>query len=97
MPRIAVIGAGLIGRSWAIVFAAAGWEVALYDADPQAAEAALGGVADGLADLGWTGSAVCFSNHGAQSESCFSGPLWRGYSRSIDQAIATITTASGAC
>ena len=32
MPRIAVIGAGLIGRSWAIVFARAGWEVALHDA-----------------------------------------------------------------
>jgi L-gulonate 3-dehydrogenase len=51
MPRIAVIGAGLIGRSWAIVFAVAGWDVALHDADPQAAEAALGGVAEGLADL----------------------------------------------
>ena len=31
MPRIAVIGAGLIGRSWAIVFARAGWQVALHD------------------------------------------------------------------
>jgi L-gulonate 3-dehydrogenase len=51
MPRIAVIGAGLIGRSWAIVFAAAGWNVTLHDADPSAAETALAGVAEGLADL----------------------------------------------
>jgi L-gulonate 3-dehydrogenase len=32
MPKIAVIGVGLIGRSWSIVFARAGWDVALYDA-----------------------------------------------------------------
>jgi len=31
MSSIAVIGAGLIGRAWAIVFARAGWDVALYD------------------------------------------------------------------
>src|ERR1700680_303588 len=34
MPQVAIIGAGLIGRSWAIVFARAGWDVALCDADP---------------------------------------------------------------
>lgn len=28
---VAVIGAGLIGRGWAIVFARAGWQVKLYD------------------------------------------------------------------
>lgn len=31
--RAAVIGAGLIGKSWAIVFARAGWEVTLYDSN----------------------------------------------------------------
>jgi L-gulonate 3-dehydrogenase len=51
MPRIAVIGAGLIGRSWAIVFARAGWEVALHDATSDSAERALAMVADGLAEL----------------------------------------------
>ncbi|MBI4366888.1 MAG: 3-hydroxyacyl-CoA dehydrogenase, partial [Deltaproteobacteria bacterium] len=51
MPRIAVIGAGLIGRSWAIVFARAGWEVALHDATSDEAERALAMVADGLAEL----------------------------------------------
>jgi L-gulonate 3-dehydrogenase len=34
--RIAIIGAGLIGRAWAIVFARAGCQVRLYDAVPQA-------------------------------------------------------------
>jgi len=34
--RIAVVGAGLIGRAWAIVFARAGCQVRLYDADAQA-------------------------------------------------------------
>ena len=36
MDRIAVVGAGLIGRAWAIVFARAGHPVALHDADPGA-------------------------------------------------------------
>jgi len=39
--KIAVIGAGLIGRSWSIVFARAGHEVALFDQAPEAVEAAL--------------------------------------------------------
>lgn len=34
--RIAVVGAGLIGRAWAIVFARAGCQVAIYDAAPEA-------------------------------------------------------------
>lgn len=51
MPRIAVIGAGLIGRSWAIVFARAGWEVALHDATSDAIEQAFATVADGMAEL----------------------------------------------
>src|SRR5918993_669434 len=33
MPSIAVIGAGLIGRSWAMVFARAGWGVRITDPD----------------------------------------------------------------
>ena len=34
--RIAIVGAGLIGRAWAIVFARAGCSVAIHDAAPQA-------------------------------------------------------------
>jgi len=49
--RIAVIGAGLIGRSWAVVFAGGGWEVALYDAARDVAESARMLVMQGLQDL----------------------------------------------
>jgi 3-hydroxyacyl-CoA dehydrogenase len=35
MNTAAIIGAGLIGRAWAIVFARAGWNVALYDSVPE--------------------------------------------------------------
>lgn len=48
---VAVIGSGLIGRSWATVFAAAGCEVALYDAVPSAAETAHALVVQGLDEL----------------------------------------------
>src|SRR5204863_8499624 len=39
--RVAIIGAGLIGRAWAIVFARAGCDVALYDTDDEIARDAL--------------------------------------------------------
>src|SRR6476646_2768063 len=51
MPRVAVIGAGLIGRSWSIVFARVGWDVALFDAAADAIEPACAMVARGLAEL----------------------------------------------
>ncbi|MBN8957658.1 MAG: 3-hydroxyacyl-CoA dehydrogenase [Rhizobiales bacterium] len=51
MPSAAMIGAGLIGRSWAIVFARAGWDVAIYDAAPGAGEKALGLIAESLEEL----------------------------------------------
>ena len=34
MTTIAIVGAGLIGRSWAFVFARAGLPVRVWDADP---------------------------------------------------------------
>ena len=49
--RIAVIGAGLIGRSWAVVFAGGGCEVALHDAAREVAENARMLVVQGLEDL----------------------------------------------
>jgi L-gulonate 3-dehydrogenase len=49
--RVAIIGAGLIGRSWAIVFAGGAFDVALYDVAPDIAEKAHGLVAQGLSDL----------------------------------------------
>jgi len=49
--KVAVIGAGLIGRSWAIVFARAGHAVALYDADAAALRASLDALDAALDDL----------------------------------------------
>lgn len=51
MPKAAMIGAGLIGRAWAGVFARAGWDVTIYDAAPGAVERACGLIAEGLEDL----------------------------------------------
>ena len=41
MAKIAIIGSGLIGRAWAISFARAGHEIALYDQADGAAEKAI--------------------------------------------------------
>lgn len=55
MPRIAIIGSGLIGRSWSVVFSRAGCDVALYDSmDGVAAKARdiVGGDLEELATQG---------------------------------------------
>jgi 3-hydroxyacyl-CoA dehydrogenase len=51
MAKIAVVGAGLIGRSWAIVFARAGFDVAVYDSAPSAGGAAMDYIAARLPEL----------------------------------------------
>jgi len=51
MDRIAVVGAGLIGRAWAMVFARAGLAVSLWDKLPGVAEGAMGTIRDRLVDL----------------------------------------------
>lgn len=33
MTKASIVGAGLIGRAWAVVFARAGWEVSVFDPD----------------------------------------------------------------
>ena len=48
MEKIAIIGAGLIGRAWAMVFARAGHPVKLWDADAAAVPNALGLIGEGL-------------------------------------------------
>ena len=45
-----MIGAGLIGRSWAMVFARAGWRVRVYDSVPAQLDAAREHIAAGLAE-----------------------------------------------
>jgi 3-hydroxyacyl-CoA dehydrogenase len=51
VDTVAVVGAGLIGRAWAIVFARAGVPVRLYDAAPAALDAADTRIAEALHDL----------------------------------------------
>jgi len=51
MTRVAVIGSGFIGRAWAISFARAGCEVALWDQDREAPGKALAYVERLLPDL----------------------------------------------
>jgi 3-hydroxyacyl-CoA dehydrogenase len=51
MEKVAIIGSGLIGRAWAMVFARAGHPVKLYDAAPGAAEKALALIREGLQEL----------------------------------------------
>jgi 3-hydroxyacyl-CoA dehydrogenase len=46
----AVIGAGLIGRAWAMVFARAGWQVRLHDSDAAQLAAARVRIAESLAE-----------------------------------------------
>ena len=50
-PTIAVIGAGLIGRAWAICFARAGHRVKLHDVSQPALASALGLIGGALNDL----------------------------------------------
>ena len=57
-PVIAVVGSGLVGRGWAVVFARAGCSVRLWDTQPDQADKAVLGIAgelDGLAELGLAG------------------------------------------
>jgi 3-hydroxyacyl-CoA dehydrogenase len=48
---VAVIGAGLVGSGWAIVFAQAGLQVRIYDANPDATERALSLIPEQLKEL----------------------------------------------
>lgn len=51
MKRVGIVGAGLIGRSWAIVFARAGWTVSLFDPVAGVATGALPLIASELSAL----------------------------------------------
>ncbi len=55
MARIAIVGAGFIGRAWAITYARAGHEIRLWDTRPEAAQAALGYIDALLPDLAANG------------------------------------------
>ncbi len=49
--QVAIIGSGLIGRAWAISFARGGYDVRLYDSNPEALPAALTAIATAVQDL----------------------------------------------
>lgn len=49
--RIGIIGAGLIGRAWAIVFARSGMSVCLYDVDTSSLDQVRDGIRQSLQDL----------------------------------------------
>jgi len=51
MERIAVVGAGMIGRAWSIVFARAGLPVVLHDVNPAVLGPALDLIEKSLSDL----------------------------------------------
>jgi 3-hydroxyacyl-CoA dehydrogenase len=51
MPAVAIVGAGLIGRSWAIVFAKAGWDVHITDPSAEQLAAAPRLIREGLDEL----------------------------------------------
>ncbi len=49
--NVAIIGSGLIGRSWGVVFARAGWRVRIFDPIAEARDTATAAVAAGLREL----------------------------------------------
>ncbi|HEX4173863.1 MAG TPA: 3-hydroxyacyl-CoA dehydrogenase [Acetobacteraceae bacterium] len=51
MTQVAVIGAGLIGRAWSIVFARAGFDVLLWDPVAQQVNAAMSFIGERLPEL----------------------------------------------
>ncbi|WP_309085487.1 3-hydroxyacyl-CoA dehydrogenase [Chelativorans sp.] len=53
--KIAVVGAGLVGCGWAIVFARAGFRVNVFDVDPSIRAAVTGRISAALADMEMAG------------------------------------------
>ena len=51
MTTVGIIGAGLIGRAWANVFARSGWDVRLWDPNAAALGAAPRLIAEALHDV----------------------------------------------
>lgn len=49
--KIGIVGSGLIGRSWAMIFAGAGYHVSLYDIAPTQVTTALENIKDRLEEL----------------------------------------------
>lgn len=65
VKTVAIVGSGLIGRAWAMIFSRAGYAVRLYDAVDGVAEKAVGLCAEGLKSLAANG--LCDDPAGAAS------------------------------
>lgn len=82
METAAIIGAGLIGRAWAMVFARAGWTVHLYDATPGQVSAAQDFIAASLREqqaMGLADDAAAASARilpAASLEAAVAGAAW---------------------
>ena len=83
MQKVAIVGTGLIGQAWAMIFARAGWSVTLTDPVPGAVEAGLEACRAGLETLASNVRAIQFyEQHGFMI-------AWRGekFSSSLGYAI----------
>jgi 3-hydroxyacyl-CoA dehydrogenase len=50
-PRVAIVGAGQVGRGWAALTVAAGWPVTIYDADSETLAPAADAIGDRVLEL----------------------------------------------
>lgn len=65
--KVGIIGCGVIGRGWSMLFAKAGYQVSIFDADAAVVDHALEQVRrslDELEALGWADADACFARIG---------------------------------
>jgi 3-hydroxyacyl-CoA dehydrogenase len=58
MNAVGIVGAGLIGRAWAMVFARAGWDVALYDSVAEVRDRVTSQISASLAEMAEQGLVI---------------------------------------
>jgi len=49
--KVGVVGSGLVGKSWAMIFASQGYQVVLYDIEESQVKRAMNGIANDLQDF----------------------------------------------
>ena len=53
--KVCIAGSGIVGRSWAVLFARAGYSVALYDVEPNQVSSSSYRAGDASNALSWSG------------------------------------------